>query len=122
MASPERGSMLFCEFFFRLEPVFEVVTENPAMLPVDFMSAAQQIRDRSCVVDGKGVQIDSLGFRFISDLVPCKHVQNPFPLKAPRIPTSTMHLHLRGLESPVHGRRLAVRAPAMALCGLRPPS
>jgi hypothetical protein len=114
--------MFFCEFFFRLEPVFEVVTENSAMLPVDFVSAAQQIRDRSRIVDGEGVQIDSLGFPFISGLMACKHVQNPFPLKAPRVPAFTMHLHIwvAKIARPLAGAVRLVGA-GQARCGAEPP-
>jgi hypothetical protein len=79
MTSSKRREVFLGQFLLRLEPVFEVVAEDPAMLPVDFVSPPQQILDRSRVVYGKAVQIDSLGFRFISDLVASEHVQKSFP-------------------------------------------
>jgi hypothetical protein len=79
MARSKRRTMFLSQLLFRLKPVFEVVAEDPAMLPVDFVSPPQQILDRSRVVYEKAVQVHSLGFRFISDLVASEHVQKSFP-------------------------------------------
>ena len=56
-----KGRAVFLrEFFLRLEPVLEVVAQNPAVLPVDLMSAAQQILDGSRVLYSEVLQTCSL--------------------------------------------------------------
>ncbi len=107
-ASSKRCQVLLGQFFFRLEPILEVVAQNPAVLAMNFVGPAQQILDRSRILH-EAVQVRSLQFPFVVDLPASEHVQESL-----HIGLSCVRLFKLGSRLvrniAFHGQRRTIRA------------